>query len=264
MIRSLALGIACSLFVVACGGGVASVPDDQGGGGSGAGASSGASGGAGAGASSGMVGSSGGGSSSSGSTPGSSSGGSSSSSSSGATPPPPANPPPVVVPPSDLSLGSTGNVGGAAGTYTASIDSANTVDGSASEVLAASADATQNAWGETRGYKEIDSSYWNKRYRMSAKIKTENAGYASLFFEIDTPPASYVVDNMMTPTDRSIKGTTDWQLVQLVLDVPNGAVDFSFGSDLVGAGKVWVGPITFEEVPTSVPTTPHAFGGTSP
>ncbi len=172
--------------------------------------------------------------------------------------------PPVVVPPSDLALGSTGGFSGATGTYTATVDATTTVDGSSSELLAASADASANAWGQTYGVNSIDSSYWGKRYRMKAKVKTENVGYASIYFQIDTPPASYVIDNMMTPTDRSLKGTNDWQLVSLVLDVPTGAVDFSFGSELAGAGKIWVGPITFEEVPKTVPTTPHAFGGTSP
>jgi hypothetical protein len=173
-------------------------------------------------------------------------------------------PPPVVVPASDLSLGTTGSVGGAPGTYTASTDATTTVDGSPTELLAASADASQNSWGMTRGSKAIDSSYWGKRYRMSAKVKTENAGYASIYFEIDSPPGSYVIDDMLVPVDRSLKGTNDWRLIQLVLDVPMGAEDFTFGEELIGGGKIWVGPMTFEEVPTSVPTTPHAFGGTSP
>jgi hypothetical protein len=115
------------------------------------------------------------------------------------------------------------------------------------------------------GVKTIDKSYWGKRYRMQAKIKTDSVTTAAtLYFEIFSPPGSYVMDDMLNPTDRSIKGTHDWQQVSLVLDVPNGAESFYFGSMLYGAGKVWVGPITFEEVPKTVPTTPHSFGGTSP
>ncbi len=254
--------LAVPLLLVACGGGVASAPDGEN---AGRGSSSGGGSGAGGtepGASSG-VGGVGGSSSSSGAS--GSSGSSGSSSSSGSTTPP-ASLPPQTVPPSELELATTGGVGGATGTYTATIDSSTTVDGAAAELLASGAGTSGNTWGTTMGMKSIDKSYAGKRFKMTAKIKTESVTQAAtLYFEIaSSTSGSYVLDDMLTPTDRSLKGTNDWKQVSLVLDVPTDADAFYFGSMLYGAGKVWTGPITFEEVPKSVPQTPHSFGGTSP
>jgi hypothetical protein len=254
--------LAVPLFLVACGGGVAGVPDgdENGGGGSGSGASGGHGGGSGSGASGGAAGSSG---SAGSSGTGGSSGSSGTGSSSGTTP---GTTPPEVVPPSDLELGTTGSVGGAPGSYTATVDSSTSVDGSAAELLASGAGTSDSAWGDTMATRPIDKSYWGKRFKMTAKIKTEGVTQAAtLYFEVlSSTNGSYVLDDMLNPTDRSVRGTQDWKQVSLVLDVPTGADYFYFGSMLYGAGKVWVGPITFEEVAKSVPQTPHSFGGTSP
>jgi hypothetical protein len=66
---------------------------------------------------------------------------------------------------------------------------------------------------------------------------------------------------MGNPVDRQIPGTTDWQQIDLVLDVPTGATRFAFGSGLKGLGKVWVSAIRLEEVGQDVPTTPHFENG---
>ncbi len=157
----------------------------------------------------------------------------------------------VTFPPSQL--GQTG----AGTTYVSGLDPTTTLDGGATEYLEEPADAGVDpaGWAATDGFLNIDSSYWGKRYQMSAQMKTKNAGAAWLWFRIDSPTAS-ILDNMQDPLNTTISGTTGWQTVDLVLDVPQGATDFAFGSGLTGAGEVWVGPFTFAEVPDSVPETP--------
>ena len=54
---------------------------------------------------------------------------------------------------------------------------------------------------------------------------------------------------------RPIKGTTNWQKYDLVLDVPDDATGIFFGILLSGSGKVWLNDAKFEIVDITVPTT---------
>jgi hypothetical protein len=55
--------------------------------------------------------------------------------------------------------------------------------------------------------------------------------------------------------DRPIKGTTEWQRYEVVLDVPEGATGIFFGILLDGRGEVWLNSVNFEVVGTDVPVT---------
>ena len=59
-------------------------------------------------------------------------------------------------------------------------------------------------------------------------------------------------DNMQ---NRAIKGTTDWQFYEVVLDVAPEATAIAFGVLLSGAGRVWLNDFQFEEVSNEVKTT---------
>ena len=59
-------------------------------------------------------------------------------------------------------------------------------------------------------------------------------------------------DNM---NRRRIKGSTEWRLYRIVLDVPAEATHISFGVLLTGAGRVWVDDVTFEVVDETVELT---------
>ena len=56
---------------------------------------------------------------------------------------------------------------------------------------------------------------------------------------------------------RPIKGTTDWQKYEVVLDVPQESVAIAFGILLTGKGQAWLSEVQFEEVGAEVPTTSH-------
>jgi hypothetical protein len=234
------LGLLLCSALVACGGSVAPVPgsgNDGSSGGSGSGSGSGAGSGSGSGAGSGSG-------TSSGSTPG----GPGASSGSPGTPPGVVPGGPTVTLPSN-QLAQSGPTD--SGVH-ANLDPGTTLDG-APTMLLRSYDAS--GWGVTSAIDSFGWSYWGKRFRMRAEIKTQDATAAWLWFRVDSPD-SEVLDNMQQPTDRTISGTHDWQEVSLVLDVPSGATNFAFGSGITGTGKVWVGPITIEEVDKTVPTTP--------
>lgn len=63
---------------------------------------------------------------------------------------------------------------------------------------------------------------------------------------VDSPENTLEFDNMR---DRPIKGSTEWQRHQVVLDVPEEGSSIHFGVLLNGKGQVWLTSLRFEEAP---------------
>jgi len=98
--------------------------------------------------------------------------------------------------------------------------------------------------------------YAGKRVRFSAFLKTEGAlDWAGLWMRVDKGSEQVAFDNMQ---NRSIKGTTNWQRYEVVLDVPQDATGIFFGVLLGGSGEVWLNDAKFETVDKTVPTTGRA------
>lgn len=101
----------------------------------------------------------------------------------------------------------------------------------------------------------LPEKYLGKRIRLTGYLKTENVkGYAGFWMRVDKEdskkPLSF--DNM---SERGIKGTTDWNQYEVVLNVPEGASNIAFGAILKGTGQLWFDKLNIEEVPLSVPVT---------
>jgi len=98
--------------------------------------------------------------------------------------------------------------------------------------------------------------YRNKRMRFSATVKSEGTDedWAGLWMRIDGREEGETLgfDNMQ---QRPIKGTTDWQKYEVVLDVPQESVSVAFGLLLAGQGQAWLSDVEFEEVSADMPTT---------
>lgn len=91
------------------------------------------------------------------------------------------------------------------------------------------------------------------RLRLSASIRTEAVErWAGLWMRVDGEKGALAFDNM---EHRPLRGTLDWRVVEVVLDVPEGAVAIWFGCLLVGDGGIWVDDFGFETVSVDVPTT---------
>lgn len=94
-----------------------------------------------------------------------------------------------------------------------------------------------------------------KRIRLSGYIKsvnvTEKAGFWMRVGQANS--LSFLAfDNMM---DRAVTGSTDWKKYEIVLDVPEGASQISYGALLRGTGQIWFDNLNFEVVDTTVPVT---------
>lgn len=97
--------------------------------------------------------------------------------------------------------------------------------------------------------------YRGKRLRYTAAVKSEAvSGWAGLWMRVDgvAGEKSYVLDNMH---DRPVKGTTDWQTYEVVLDVPPSATTIAFGILVSGSGQVWLSDIRMEAVDDAVLVT---------
>ncbi len=98
-------------------------------------------------------------------------------------------------------------------------------------------------------------AYRDKRVRFAATVKTTDiSGWAGLWMRVDGPKRneSLAFDNM---NDRQIKGTTDWQTYEVVLDVPTEATSISFGILVHGNGQAWLSDVRVEEVDQAVLVT---------
>jgi hypothetical protein len=78
-----------------------------------------------------------------------------------------------------------------------------------------------------------------KRLRLSGFVRAENIeGRAGLWMRVDgRETSSLAFDNMQT---RPIRGTSDWQEYEIVLDLPAEAAAISFGALLAGKGRLWI------------------------
>jgi hypothetical protein len=95
--------------------------------------------------------------------------------------------------------------------------------------------------------------YLGKRVRFSALVKTEGVqDWAGLWMRVDRGSQQLTFDNMQ---DRAIKGTTNWQRYDVVLDVPEDATGVFLGVLLSGSGEVWLNDAKFETVGPNVAAT---------
>jgi hypothetical protein len=96
--------------------------------------------------------------------------------------------------------------------------------------------------------------YCNQRLRYSALVKAEDVEeWAGLWMRVDGPGGRMLAfDNMQ---NRSLKGTTDWQRYEVVLDVPQESTDIAFGILLDGPGQTWISDIQFAIVGLDIPIT---------
>jgi hypothetical protein len=105
---------------------------------------------------------------------------------------------------------------------------------------------------------QIDAvQYHGKRLRLTALIKTADAGKTQLWMRVDGPDNKIL--KFYNMDDRPVTGTADWKSYAVVLDVPPEAVVVSFGYFLDGKGEAWAKDFSLtpvgEDVPESVMPT---------
>jgi DNA-binding CsgD family transcriptional regulator len=98
--------------------------------------------------------------------------------------------------------------------------------------------------------------FLGQRVRFSGALKCKGVeGRVGLWMRVDGPPGGtgrLAFDNM---ADRLIRGTTDWEHHEVVLDVLAQAQAIALGVLLVGEGEAWMSDFNVEIVGPEVQTT---------
>jgi RNA polymerase sigma factor (sigma-70 family) len=106
----------------------------------------------------------------------------------------------------------------------------------------------------TRYYVTSSSALYGKHVRITAWLKTKDVqGWASAFviiLGIDGRHMQY--DDM---SDRPIRGTADWQQIEIVTDLPDEPCIIYFGPDLYGPGELWADDFQITLAETGTPIT---------
>lgn len=96
--------------------------------------------------------------------------------------------------------------------------------------------------------------YRGKRVRFAGYIKGQGVkSWAGLWMRVnDAADKVIVLDNM---EKRAFQGDGDWRKMEVVLDIPSDSSKISFGTLLVGQGRIWVSGLDFQVVDATVPVT---------
>jgi RNA polymerase sigma factor (sigma-70 family) len=99
-----------------------------------------------------------------------------------------------------------------------------------------------------------NSPLFGQHIRVTAWLKTSNVrNWASAFVIILGKNGLHLAYDDMS--DRPIRGTTDWQQVELVTDLPNEPCTVYFGPDLYGPGELWGDDFQIAIAPRDTPIT---------
>ena len=99
--------------------------------------------------------------------------------------------------------------------------------------------------------------YLGTRVRLRADVRADQVvDRAFIWMRVDKADSDFsrmlAFDNM---DGRTLKGTTDWQNCQVVLDVAPDATNINFGVTLRGPGDVSISNISLESVGQDIPVT---------
>jgi hypothetical protein len=99
--------------------------------------------------------------------------------------------------------------------------------------------------------------YIDRRVRLTCRLRTIDASAEQMFLRVNGPApeagAPSRVLNFYNMSDRPIRGTTNWDDYQVVLDVPPGAIKICYGFLLAGGkGEAWADGFSISTVSESV------------
>lgn len=134
--------------------------------------------------------------------------------------------------------------------YVAGVDHAETVSGKGAKFLRYGAGA-DDSWASMMQSVSAEH-YRGRRLRFQAMIKTRDvSNWAGLWMRVDSD--SRYSASFYNSQNRPLKGSQDWQLRSVVLDVPQDAHTVSFGLINAGGGTVWIDQLSMETVGSDVP-----------
>lgn len=133
--------------------------------------------------------------------------------------------------------------------YKAGIDQTQTMSGKGAKYMR-SIGKENTSWGTLMQMFSAEK-YRGQRVRLQAHVKTKDiSDWAGLWMRVDGPSG---VASFYNSRDKPIKGTADWQLRSVVLDVAPDASAIALGVIEGGSGEVWIDNVKLDIVDKSVP-----------
>jgi len=142
--------------------------------------------------------------------------------------------------------------GSAPADYEFGTDVGKSSDGTKSAFIKSRPEAKGDGFGTLMQMIAADD-YRGGRWKLSARMRTEDAEKAQLWMRVDGPDRKVnAFDNM---NDRPVTGDSEWKRFEIVLDVAPDSVAVAFGFFLFGGGQVWADDFKLERVSTTVAVT---------
>ena len=105
-----------------------------------------------------------------------------------------------------------------------------------------------------RFYVTNGSPLMGQHIRITFWLKTRDVkSWASAFLVIANLSNHWYANDAMK--DRPIRGTTDWQQIEFVTDLPSEPCIIYFGPDLYGPGELWADDFQLDLAPPNAPIT---------
>jgi len=145
--------------------------------------------------------------------------------------------------------------GSAPADYEFGTDVGKSADGTNSAFIKSKPESKETGFGTLMQMFSADN-YRGGRWKLSARMRTEDAAKAQLWMRVDGPEKKMnAFDNM---DDRPVTGDSEWRRYEIVLDVAPDSVAVAFGFFLFGGGQVWADDFKLERVTTAVAVTGKA------
>ena len=138
-----------------------------------------------------------------------------------------------------------------ANNYLITVDTSTKHEGNASASIKFGCGNDEESWTALSQSIAADD-YRGKRVRLTGWLRTAEATHGGFFMRVDTDRGAVALDNM---DNRAVKGTSDWKMYSIVLDVPTAATKIVFGPILAGKGQVWADDFKLDIVDHSISST---------
>jgi hypothetical protein len=139
--------------------------------------------------------------------------------------------------------------------YAFEVDETTAHGGRASGVIAQRGGGSESPGGGANQAIRADA-YRGQRVRLTAYVRARDATSALSWLRVDGVQDGELVSFALSnAAGGPIVGTTDWQRVVHVVDVPQAAEAISFGVLTRGGGRVWLDDVALDVAPSSEAST---------